>query len=111
MHSPTPGFAGWGDFLRCQRKRHCGDCGKSRSRSSETAGDGRKSRRSTRRPHSAAFVLHRVGRVGPKRKKLCGLRVWESLTCFPCVTAGEAVAKRTCSTETEARCGSSSGGA
>eukprot|EP00965_Chrysotila_dentata_P025655 852167-Pleurochrysis_carterae.AAC.1 len=37
---------------------------------------GRKSRRSTRRPHSAAFVLHRVGRLGPKRKKV--LRVADS---------------------------------
>eukprot|EP00965_Chrysotila_dentata_P009580 311519-Pleurochrysis_carterae.AAC.1 len=45
---------------------------------------GKKSRRSTRRPHRAAF---------------CGLRVWESLTSFPCVTAGEAVATRACSTE------------
>eukprot|EP00965_Chrysotila_dentata_P009579 311518-Pleurochrysis_carterae.AAC.1 len=27
---------------------------------------GKKSRRSTRRPHKAAFVLHRVGGLGPK---------------------------------------------
>lgn len=46
-----------------------------------------------------------------KERKFCGLRVRESLTCFPCVTAGEAVATRACSTETEARCGSSSSGA
>ena len=34
-----------------------------------------------------------------KERKFCGLRVRESLTCFPCVTAGEAVATRACSTE------------
>eukprot|EP00965_Chrysotila_dentata_P080013 2639010-Pleurochrysis_carterae.AAC.1 len=36
-----------------------------------------------------------------KEGKFFGLRVRESLTCFHCVTAGEAVATRACSTESE----------
>eukprot|EP00965_Chrysotila_dentata_P126331 4175410-Pleurochrysis_carterae.AAC.1 len=60
---------------------------------------GRESRQSTRRPHYAVFVFHRTGGVGTKGKKVLRVAGSGELDLFPCVTAGEAVATRACSTE------------